>query len=192
MTTATNPIRDFTMLSLVTQRLEHAEQLRLERIHGAKTNLQYLMAAGVVISCDDAQDNAYRWRHHEDIAKAAGVSHALVEAAAEYAQIADGIIAELKRTAEQGETSEEHGARVRAAAAEQVGFQKGKKKPCRHNETKRERGLMRMGSNALGGQRWGCCRCGVTFEVPDRPATPTDEARRAATLYARLANVKES
>lgn len=196
MTTTTKTTQPMTrgqlMIALVEKRLEDIETLRRAKIAGAKTNLEQLMAQGVVITCDDAFDNAMRDQGVTERAKAAGVSFQLMDEALDFCRLADGIIDGFRRIARQGESDEERAARFRAAeAALPETFQKGKKKACRHNGTQRERGWMACGSIGpaiVPTIRHVCCRCGAELLFPDRPGTVSQAAKEARHLVELLSN----
>jgi hypothetical protein len=174
------------LVALVAARFIAREEAYRARVAGSKTNLDYLMNVGVVITADDAMDNAYRAEHLSKQAKLAGVSVALYEAADDYARAFDAVVYDVLRTASAGETGAEHSARFHAAeAALPAKLAEGAKKPCKHNDTKKARGWFALGSGPVV-EEYVCCRCGSKLSIPRKPAVPSAAAREAQAFV--LAN----
>ena len=160
-----------------------AEDAERTKWAAAKSNEERLMLAGVLISCDDAHDNAMRHMGITERAGWAGVSFKLMEQALDYCNAADAVVGELNYTAHLGETNEEFAARFdEAVAALPATFAKGAKRPCKHQHTKSARGWISYNRN-----NYICCRCGAKLDLPER-STPTASARDALSLAVFLSN----
>lgn len=175
------------MIALVQQSIDAAEAKRVARIQAAKTNMEYLIAAGVIVTCDDEYEKAMIWEGMKEGAKQAGVSVDLYTAAHDFARIANNIVADARSVVEHGETTEEFAARVQAAAdASAHPVPAGKKRPCRHNDTKKEQGLVDWRTTHLdrevGVIRYTCWRCGTEFLVTERAPHWTEAAFRAQDI----------
>jgi len=177
-----------TMIEHVQQALDASEAKRKAKFDAAKNNTERLMALGVIISCDDAQDNAYRWSYMQEQSKLAGVSPALFEDASDFAHLADSIIEQWKSIAENGEMPEEFGARVAEAAAKVVKVAEGMKKPCTHKSTSKAQGLIRSDDRDRDHARFICCRCGSEIRVSIEPPIRTAAAAEATALYTQFNN----
>jgi hypothetical protein len=178
-------IRGDVAMALVRDLSERQEAARRSRFDGAKTSLEKLMVLGVVVTEDDARDNYYISKHRAETAAAAGVASDLIDAAEDYCASYDAQVATLRRWAEQGETDAEHAERVHAALGTKA--VEGKKRPCTHRETRRERGVMRVGYNPrTDTESFVCCRCGARAEPPRRTPWPTKGALDAANVLAVL------
>lgn len=172
-------------IDLVNQSVDASMAARKAQYESAKTNTERLMVAGVIVTCDDAQDNAMRWQYCSDIAKEAGVNSCLVSAASDFSRIYDSIVDQLKYIVSQNETPEEFGARVSAAAAKVEGKREGAKRTCKHNTTKKDTGLMRV-QRTSDGIEYVCCRCGARFVVSAQATEPTPAAEAAFTTLKTL------
>lgn len=176
-----------------TEARARAEAARRARISGASTNLDYLMAAGVVISEDAAFDNAMRAQGLAEEVKRTGKPAATIEAERQVERDRDDARNELRHIQQMGETMAEWSARVRAAQDAAVGT-KDNGRACSHVRTKKNLGWVnRIGFFTMlacdgDGYPFKCCRCGAEVTVP-KPAQPTEQAKLAAKLLADLAEV---
>lgn len=155
------------------------EAARTAAIKGAKTNLQYLMAAGVIVTCDDELNAHYRWEAECARAKKDGVSITEARARMEQERAEDTVRSTLIRAAREQETPNEQSLRVQQFLAAVEGYMPSGRR-CKHNSTKRERGWIYGGN---GPWDYICCRCGVRVSVP-LITQPTEQALIAAQILA--------
>lgn len=133
------------------------------KIAQAKTNVDRLMAQGVIVSCDDEMVSSYRYDHVGKLAAEYGMTHADAEALFYKVRDQWKVIDELRAAVFNRETNAEHAARVEAALASATGTMPSGK-PCKHNATKKERGWF-----TYDHEHWVCGRCGTRVEVLPRP-----------------------
>ena len=176
-----------------------ADEARIERIRAAKTNMQYLMAAGVIVTCDDEYEKAMVHAGQEERAKAAGrpfheqaaleTKHKRLHAARDYC--AKIVLA--------GEAPHERAAR-RAAILAQAGGLLPSGRKCRHQTTRKHQGWVDVCEvketyiwhDASGREHTfgphpdglACFRCGAFVSDAElaRTGEPTDEAKAAAAI----------
>lgn len=116
---------------------EQAAAARAARLAGAKTNLDALIAVGVVVTCDDEYDRAMAHLGCTNRAKAAGRSYQEQRAIESTHKARRNAWEGLGRVLARTETPDEERER-RAAILDGVeGYQPGKARRCRHNPTKR-------------------------------------------------------
>lgn len=179
-----------TMIDLVQNHLFLQDVEHRAKIAAAKTNFEYLLAVGVITTCDDEMDRAMRYSYIEEQRKLAGVSHNLFEAALDFARMADSLISSWLSIGMSGETPAEHWVRVREAFAKaEPAVAPGKKKACKHNETRTARGIISTYSRDPLLSQYTCCRCGTVVTVSTKRAEPTPAAVEALALFDRFANV---
>lgn len=176
----------------------HAEEARRARIAGAKTNLEWLLAAGVA-SYDDGygeMTRAFRAEKLADEVKRTGKPASVIEADWQAETDRDNARAELQNIWQMGETMAEWRARVTAAQIVAKGT-KENGRPCNHVTTKKDRGWINrsgcytmIATDEAGNYPFKCCRCGVEVDVPKR-TLPSEQAVLAAKLLAELAKLIE-
>jgi hypothetical protein len=179
-----------TVASIATARLAEAEEARIARIRGSKTNMEYLRNAGVIITCDDAMDNYYHDVYIAGRAMGAGITIAEAEAAFEQERAEENVRSALKWDVSMNETMAENVARRNALMATAVGT-KENGRPCVHRTTKSERGWINKegwycmtARDDAGNWPFKCCRCGA--EVTLIALTePTEQAKLAAAILAK-------
>lgn len=179
-----------TVASIATARRVEAEEARIARIRGSKTNMEYLMNAGVIITCDDEMDNYYHDMYIAKRAAEAGTTIAEAEEAFAQERAEENVRSALKWDVSMNETMAENVARRDALMATAVGTMESGRK-CKHNRTKKELGwINREGFHCMtardddGNWPFKCCRCGA--EVTLIALTePTEQAKLAATILAK-------
>jgi len=177
-----------TIPDLARRAREAAAEVRLARIRGSKTNMEYLMNAGVIITCDDEMDAAYLYDHLHTEAKRLGITYSEMQERHAQEGAENSVVGMLRLAVHRGETNEEAQARHSAILGAVVGLQENGK-PCKHNSTQRERGWMDTGGRAGATQdawvcTFVCCRCGAKGEYPERRDVPTEQALIAAVILA--------
>lgn len=155
---------------------------RQAKINGAKTNLEQLMAAGVIVTEDDARDNAYRYEYQCKVATALGIRPNEAGQLMRQADAEQDVVLRLLGAIYANETDAEQRARFDAVKATAQGA-KENGKPCQHRETKRERAWSgpifvngKPGDPIHGADRvdFVCYRCGarVSADAHVHAATP--------------------
>ena len=153
------------------------EAARAAKMADAKNNLQFLMAAGVVITCDDELDNHYRYMAECARAKQDGISISEARARMELERAEEDVRQELRGWVQGNESTAEFYARRDAAQATATGLLDNGK-PCKHRATARLRGWHNMNMYESF-----CCRCGARVEMHP-PTEPTEQAKIAARILA--------
>ena len=179
-----------TVTILATEQRSQAKEARQARIAGSKTNIEYLMNAGVLVTEDDARDNAYKYAYLAERAAREGVTFDQAEAAHEQEQAEDNVRSALKWDVSLGETMAEHVARRNALMASAVGTMESGRR-CKHNRTKKEISwINRVGFYTLmaeddeGNWPFKCCRCGVEVTL-QRVSEPTEQVILAKVILAK-------
>lgn len=178
---------------------EEAAAARREAIANAKTTMAYLMAAGVIVSCDDDYERAMIHAGREERAKAAGRTFRELEELEEAHRAMHNARAYCGRVLLAGEAPHEARVRREAILALAVGTMDNGKR-CKHRETRQHRGWMHVPENhkditwtdEAGAERitkahpdgMMCCRCGAFASDAElaRDGEPTDEAKAAAAI----------
>lgn len=178
-----------TVSGIATARLRATEEARLARIRGSKTNLEYLMNAGVIVTCDDAYENALRDEMLAQRAKDTGVTFDEAEKSWRQERAEDNVRSDLRWSVSLNETHAEHVARRDALMAAAEGVMPSGRK-CKHNSTKKDIGWVNkvgffnmMATNDNGDWEFQCCRCNATVTVPALKE-PTEQAKIAAVILA--------
>lgn len=179
-----------TVATLATQSIKDAEDARRARIQVSKTNMEYLMNAGVIVSEDDARDNSYKYEYLCKRAGEAGITVAEAEAAWNLERAEGNVRSALKWDVSLGETMAEHVARRNALMASAVGTMESGRR-CKHNRTQKEMGWINrvgfytsMAEDDNGNWPFKCCRCNAEVTLM-RVAEPTEQAILAAAILAK-------
>mgnify|MGYP006423911495 FL=1 len=127
------------------------------------------------------EDEMTNYNHHEAIRKDAAARGVTVDEARQddhLKRTRKSAVRLLLNIAFEGESSDERSERIAAhLAAQPLGPPPtGRKRPCKHNSTKKDRGWYAY--DALG--KWGCFRCGA--EAPAIEAVTTEQAHLASKL----------
>ena len=170
---------------------EQAAAARAARLAGAKTNLDALIAVGVVVTCDDEYDRAMAHLGCTNRAKAAGRSYQEQRAIESTHKARRNAWEGLGRVLARTETPDEERERQAAILAGVVGYQEGKVRPCRHNSTKRERGWVATWDDD-GRPAKVCCRCGERSPALDHRGPVTWRAHAARAHAQRLLETVEA
>lgn len=154
----------------------------------AKTNLQALIAVGVVCTPDDEMDRAYRHEMLQDRAKAGGVTFREAEAAWEQEKAEEDVVRMLADVVRSNETSDEATERVRGildlvppgTRHETI---KGVETPkvCRHTSTRAGRQGWRPWAQGNDDDGRMCFACGAYVAI-ERRTEPTEQARVALII----------
>lgn len=179
-----------TVASIATARRVDAGAARLARIHGSKNNMEYLRNAGVIVTCDDAMDNAYKYDYLCKRAKEEGITFAEAEERSAQEIAEDNVRSDLKWDVSLNETQAEHVARRNAVMAAAVGT-KANGRPCTHRTTQKDHGwINKFGGYTMcmpddaGNWTLHCCRCGAEATLL-RLTEPTEQALIAAAILAK-------
>lgn len=188
-----------TLANVSDKIVEEAAQARRDAIANAKTTMAYLMAAGVIVSCDDEYERAMIHAGREERAKAAGRSFRDQEELEESHRKLHNARAYCGRVMLAGEAPHEARVRREAILAKAEGTMDNGKR-CKHRETRQHRGWMHVPAinkdftwtDEAGVERVTkahpdgmiCCRCGAFVSDADlaRTGEPTDEAKAAAAI----------
>jgi hypothetical protein len=162
---------------------EHDRAVRQARIANAKNNTERLMAAGVIITADDAYDNAMRHQGIAERAKENGRTFAEQEAIEDRARTERNVRYFLEGIARDGETPQEKHDRQAPILAAKYGQQIGYKRPCTHRTTKTQTGWV-----SVWGGGMACRRCGAEATGTElaRKGGPSEQGKIAAALLAIL------
>ncbi len=179
-----------TVSSLATARRAAAAEARAARIRGSKTSMEYLQNAGVIITEDDAFDNAMRYQGIAERAKARGTTFAEEEERTTREQVEDNVRMDLRRAVKDNETYAEHSARRKEALAQAVGTMANGKR-CAHRSTQKNLAWVSTvgwfnldARDALGNEQFKCCRCNATATVGPM-LEPTEQAKLATLILAK-------
>lgn len=188
MLTATDTIPALAQ-KYITEQKDAAKANYEKQMAGAKNNIERLMVAGVIVTCDEQMENSYREEGRARRARELGISLAEVDALIEQENAEQHVKAQLKLAVQMGETVQEHEERVDAAMAAAPKGIKKNGKPCSHKTTQKERGWINAygcyNHSALNPAKdaWDfvCCRCGTHVVVPVL-TTPTSQAGIARAI----------
>lgn len=168
-----------TIATIASKMEAAAEERRAEAFAKAKGNLAKLMVAGVVITCDEEQDRAYKYAARCRRAAEAGRTYDQQAELEEAEERSKNVLRYLERVASSGETPDEGIARKEEILAAVPGLLDSGRK-CRHHRTKQKRGWHPIGPELV------CCECGAKIlrSALDRKIPPTEQAVIAAGLLA--------
>lgn len=178
-----------TLATLIERARQEAVEARAARIAKAKTNVDALIEAGVLITEDDAFDRAMQDLGDREYATAHGLSLILAWEIRRNASSVLSTAERLRFIVAAKETPAEERARRESILAAAVGTLNGRR--CAHRGTKKERGWINAigchnfaASDDAGNRPFVCCRCGARATVP--PVTePTEQAKIAAAILER-------
>ena len=131
------PDFDAYVAQLTAYQEEQATAARAARLAGTKTNLDALIAVGVIVTCDTAYDNAMAYQGTASRAAAAGRTHQEQGAIQSTHKARKAAWTGLQRLLTRTETAAEERERQAAILANVEGYQPGKTRRCKHNATKR-------------------------------------------------------
>jgi hypothetical protein len=169
-----------TLETIIAKQDAAAEQARRDRFNRATTWEGKALATGLLITCDDAFDNAMR---HAGAAERARQNGTTVRYELELVTTRNKVRAAvryLESLVRDGESPSERVARIAPILAAVKGQEEGMKRPCRHNSTKTKQGWRSY---------WGedkdamiCCRCGEVSPDLTRTEGPSEQAQIAAMI----------
>jgi len=153
---------------------------RQARINTARTTGERLIACGVLITADDAFDDAMRHQGITERAQQNGRTFAEQEAIEDARRRARDVRNFLSGIVRDGETPQEKHDRQAPILSAKHGQQEGYKRPCTHRTTKSQVGWRPWGEDMI------CCRCGAKASPVElaRKGGPSEQAKIAGALLA--------
>jgi hypothetical protein len=170
-----------TVQSLVVKLRDDRIENRQAAINGAKTNMGKLIAAGVITTCDDEMNAAFKYDWIQREAAKAGISCQEMERIDNQNRDEAAVIHLLQGIVLQGETHAERTLRLQEATDALTGWVMENGKKCKHKHTKKEWGMTRR---LMAEDTYLCHRCGATMTFSDVRAIPTETAQIAGIILA--------